>query len=69
EHGVAQKLVATRDDLDTIAMSDDPDREHPELRTLRGWRRELFGADALKLKAGQLGIAGDGASGIRLMRL
>ncbi|MDA1257978.1 MAG: ribonuclease D [Chloroflexi bacterium] len=54
DHDVAPKLVATRDELDEIATS-----KNPDLRPLRGWRRELFGEDALALKAGRLGLTGD----------
>lgn len=48
---VAQRLIATSDDLDEIAMSDTAD-----VPCLHGWRRELFGEDALKLKNGKLAI-------------
>ncbi len=51
EHGVAQKLLANSADIDAIAADDDAD-----VAALRGWRRELFGADALKLKHGRLGL-------------
>lgn len=54
---VAQKLIATVDDLERIAMDD-----RANVRALSGWRRELFGNDALKLKHGELALAlsGDG---------
>jgi ribonuclease D len=48
---VAQRLIATSDDLDEIALSDTAD-----VPCLHGWRRELFGEDALKLKHGKLAI-------------
>ncbi len=54
DHDVAPKLVATRDELNRIATTNDQD-----LRPLKGWRRELFGNDALELKAGRLGLTGD----------
>jgi ribonuclease D len=54
DHDVAPKLVATRDELDRIATTNDED-----LRPLQGWRRELFGNDALEMKAGRLGLTGD----------
>ena len=50
-HGVATKLIATSDDLEQIARSDDAD-----VKVLHGWRRELFGADALALKRGELAL-------------
>jgi ribonuclease D len=52
QHHVAPRLIATADDIDAIALSDDAD-----VPALHGWRRDLFGADALKLKRGQLAIA------------
>ncbi len=55
KHHVAAKVIATADDLDAIAESDDAD-----VAALRGWRRELFGDAALALKAGRLGLAVNG---------
>ena len=54
-HGVAPKLIATADDLETIARQREPD-----LPALRGWRRELFGANALALKQGRIALTVDG---------
>jgi ribonuclease D len=51
-HGVAPKLIATSDELEQIARSDDPDAA-----VLRGWRRKLFGEYALALKRGDLALA------------
>lgn len=51
-HEVAQKLVANTADLERIAADD----EAPVL-ALHGWRREVFGADALALKHGRLALA------------
>ena len=51
-HGVAPKLIATSDELEQIARSDDADSA-----ALRGWRRKLFGEDALALKRGELALA------------
>jgi ribonuclease D len=63
EHGVAQKLLASADDLDAIAADD----EAP-VHALTGWRREIFGEDALKLKHGHLALTADGPR-IRLVEL
>ncbi len=52
EHGVAAKLIATTDDLETLAAEDKPD-----VPAVRGWRRELFGNAALALKNGELALA------------
>ena len=48
---VAQKLVASADDLEAIAAADDA-----PVRALHGWRREVFGDDALALKHGRLAL-------------
>ena len=50
-HDVAAKLIATTDELDKIALDDEAD-----VPALQGWRRELFGEDALAIKAGRLAI-------------
>lgn len=55
KHGVASKVVATVDELEAIATSDDAD-----VPAMKGWRRELFGAEALKLKHGRLALSFDG---------
>lgn len=54
-HGVAPKLIANVDDLEAIAADDDAD-----VPALTGWRRELFGATALKLKRGEVALKLDG---------
>ncbi len=51
EFGVASKLVANAADVEAIAADDAAD-----VPALHGWRRELFGEDALKLKHGRLGL-------------
>lgn len=48
---VAAKLVATSDDLERLAVEDEPD-----IPALSGWRREIFGEDALALKNGQIAL-------------
>ncbi|MBB5516617.1 ribonuclease D [Rubricella aquisinus] len=54
--GVAQKLIATSADLDALAS--EPEGDH---LVLKGWRRDIFGADALDLIAGNiaLGVKGN----------
>ncbi len=54
QHGVAQKLVANTHDLEQIAAG------AQEVPALQGWRRHLFGEDALRLKRGTaaLGVRG-----------
>jgi ribonuclease D len=56
EAGVASKLIATVSDLEQIA-----NEEESENAALKGWRREAFGEDALKLKRGELALVLDGA--------
>lgn len=51
-HAVASKVIATVDDLEEIAADDAAD-----VPALHGWRRELFGEAALKLKRGELALA------------
>ncbi len=53
EHDVAQKLLASSDDLEQIAAFG----EAAAVKTLNGWRREVFGADALRLRDGDLALA------------
>ncbi|GBE44617.1 MAG TPA: ribonuclease D [Rhizobiales bacterium] len=50
-HGVAPKLIATAAELEDIARDEETD-----LPSLKGWRRDLFGADAIALRHGRLGL-------------
>ncbi|MBK1635109.1 ribonuclease D [Rhodovulum adriaticum] len=52
--GVAQKLIATAADLDAIAGG------RRDVPALRGWRKEVFGNDALRLCAGEIALAARG---------
>ncbi len=51
KHDVAQKLIANSADLEYIAADD-----NAPVPALSGWRRELFGEDALALKNGRLAL-------------
>ncbi len=55
QHDVAQKLIAKVSDLEQIAAFDDAD-----VPAMSGWRREVFGADALRLKHGELALGAKG---------
>lgn len=55
EHEVAPALIANRRDLELIAGDDDA-----EVPALSGWRRKLYGDEALKLKHGEISLRGDG---------
>ena len=54
-HDVAPKLVASSSDLERIAASDDTN-----IPALHGWRREIFGEQALAFKRGKLAISVNG---------
>jgi ribonuclease D len=54
--GVASKLIATVADLEKIAGDDEA-----EVDALNGWRRQLFGEDALKLKRGEIALVLNGS--------
>ncbi len=51
KNGVAPRLIADAEELEQIAAEDEPD-----VLALKGWRRQLFGEDALKLKRGELAL-------------
>jgi len=63
QHNVAPKLLASSDDLDRLAVEPEPD-----IPALQGWRRDMFGADALALKAGAITLGVDGKR-IKLLRI
>ncbi len=50
-HGVAPRIIADAEDLERIAVEADPD-----VMAMKGWRREIFGEDALRLKRGELAL-------------
>ncbi|MEL6169863.1 MAG: ribonuclease D [Pseudomonadota bacterium] len=58
--GVAQKLIASAAELDEIAAGE------RDVSALKGWRAEVFGADALRLCAGEIALTADGQK-IRLI--
>ncbi len=51
-HGVAPRLIADTSDLERLAA-----HEVPDVPALNGWRRQLFGEDALALKRGELALS------------
>ncbi|MGR3636526.1 MAG: ribonuclease D [Shimia sp.] len=53
--GVAPKLIATASDLDALAGG------QRDVAALSGWRREVFGDDALRLCDGEIALAAKGA--------
>lgn len=61
EAGVASRLVANADDLERIAADDAAD-----VPALKGWRRKLFGDQALALKHGRIALTA-GPDGVELI--
>ena len=51
ESDVAERLIASPDELDVLAGE-----KNPDLPVLKGWRFEVFGRDALELKAGKIAM-------------
>jgi len=58
EAGLAYELIAARADLAPVVVAARRSRPEPDVRTLRGWRRGLVGAELLELLAGhrRLGV-------------
>lgn len=56
EHGVARTLIANTSDLEQIAAHADK----ADLPALKGWRWEVFGADAVHLVEGRVGLSARG---------
>jgi ribonuclease D len=57
-HGVAPRVIASSSDIDAIVLDD-----HADVPALTGWRRKLFGEQALAIKHGELALGAD-ASGV-----
>lgn len=62
ELGVASKLIASASDLDAIAAGE------RDLPALKGWRREAFGEDAIRLCRGEIALTAKGSE-VRVIRL
>ncbi|NQW16786.1 MAG: ribonuclease D [Chloroflexi bacterium] len=62
EQDVAPKMVATRDDLEQLLID-----KNADIKFLTGWRRELFGEDALALMEGKIALTG-AADGLQVLR-
>lgn len=60
--GVAPRLIASSSDLDAIAAG------MRDVDTLKGWRKEAFGDDALRLCAGEIALSAKG-SDVRIIQL
>jgi len=53
QNDVAQKLIANASDIDQIAAYG----EKADVPAMQGWRYELFGGPAVKLRSGEMGLA------------
>lgn len=53
ETGVAQKLIASASDIDNIAAYG----AKADVPAMEGWRYEMFGQAAVKLRSGEMGLA------------
>lgn len=60
--GVAQKLIATTAELDSIACGD------RDVAAMTGWRRTVFGEDALRLCDGEIALSAKG-NAVRIVEL
>jgi ribonuclease D len=60
EAGLAYELLAARADLQAIVAASRAGTAEADVRTLRGWRRELAGAELLELLAGDVSLAVSG---------
>lgn len=60
---VAAKLIASAADLDSLACD-----ATPNLPCLHGWRREVFGNDALRLISGEVALSA-GPNGVKIVQL
>jgi ribonuclease D len=68
EAGLAYELLAARADLQAIVAGERAGEE-ANVRTLRGWRRELVGAELLDLLDGRISLAVDGSGEARRLRI
>jgi ribonuclease D len=55
--GLAYELLASRADLQAIVAGLRANREEADVRTLRGWRRELAGTELLELLDGRVSLS------------
>jgi ribonuclease D len=64
EAGLAYELVASRADLQAIVSASRDSKPEPDVRTLRGWRRDLAGAELLELLAGNRALSVEPGRGV-----
>ncbi|HTW42490.1 MAG TPA: HRDC domain-containing protein [Solirubrobacteraceae bacterium] len=69
EAGLAYELLAARADLQAIVAAARGGGEEADVRTLRGWRRELAGAELLELLDGRVALSVAHTDGGRRVRI
>jgi ribonuclease D len=69
EAGLAYELLAARADLQAIVAASRTDGAEADVRTLRGWRRELVGEELLALLGGKLALSVGHRNGERRLRV
>jgi ribonuclease D len=68
EAGLAYELLAARADLQAIVTGQRGEGDEADVRTLRGWRRELVGEELLRLLDGKVSLSvGHASDGRRLL--
>jgi ribonuclease D len=68
EAGLAYELLAARADLQAIVTGQRGESDEADVRTLRGWRRELVGEELLRLLDGKVSLSvGHTSDGRRLL--
>ena len=63
DEGVASRMIATADEIEQIAGDDKAD-----VPALSGWRRDIYGELALRLKRGEIALAVEGPKLVRVER-
>ena len=69
EAGLAYELLASKADLQAIVTAVRAGAEAPDVRTLRGWRHELVGAELLDLLDGRIALSVERAGAVRRLRI
>jgi len=64
ETGVAPRLIANAADLEQLASMPESD-----IKAVTGWRRDIFGGDALKLIQGRLALSADRNGNIAVVKV
>lgn len=57
EQNVVPRIVASQDDLEILALSECENPEDIKIPAMQGWRFEIFGRQALRLKKGEIALS------------